>query len=45
MKIKYFLLVLMSILIWGCELDQIPVDSTTRQAVFNSVSGLELYFF
>jgi len=43
MKIKYFLLVLMSILIWGCELDQIPVDSTTRQAVFNSVSGLELY--
>lgn len=43
MKNKYFLLIVLSIFIMSCDLEQIPVDSTTRQAVFNSVSGLELY--
>lgn len=43
MKSKYILLILISLFIISCDLEQIPVDSTTRQAVFNSVNGLELY--
>lgn len=33
----------MVILMTGCDLDEIPVDTGTNQAIFGSTSGMELY--
>ena len=43
MKNKYWLLILISALLAGCELEQLPQASASKEAVFGSEKGLELY--
>ena len=43
MKNKYWLLILISALLAGCELEQRPQASASKEAVFGSEKGLELY--
>ncbi len=43
MKIKYIRLILSAALLCGCELEQIPEDTASKNAVFGSEKGLELY--
>jgi len=43
MKIKYLLFILITALLAGCELEQLPKDSASKEAVFGSEKGLELY--
>jgi hypothetical protein len=45
MKIKYLGIVIIALLLFSCELEQIPQDTTSKQAVFGSVKGLELYSY
>ena len=43
MKKQYWLFLLISALLAGCELEQIPEDRASKEAVFGSEQGLELY--
>ncbi|QIA08346.1 RagB/SusD family nutrient uptake outer membrane protein [Draconibacterium halophilum] len=45
MKIKYLWLILMTTFFIGCDLEQIPQDTTSKDAVFGSETGLELYSY
>jgi len=45
MKIQYLFFVIIALLLFGCELEQIPQDTTSKQAVFGSEQGLELYSY
>src|SRR5690606_37370779 len=38
-----YIITMTVILITGCDLDEIPVDTGTNQAIFGSASGMELY--
>ncbi|WP_257669377.1 RagB/SusD family nutrient uptake outer membrane protein [Parapedobacter tibetensis] len=40
---RYLLPILIIISLASCDLDEIPVDTATNQAIFGSASGLELY--
>lgn len=43
-KIFVCLLVLLTVLIFpGCDLKELPVDTASRQSIFGSASGMELY--
>ncbi|MCO5237125.1 MAG: RagB/SusD family nutrient uptake outer membrane protein [Chitinophagaceae bacterium] len=42
-KLFNYIITLMVILMTGCDLDEIPVDTGTNQAIFGSTSGMELY--
>ncbi|MBT1688803.1 RagB/SusD family nutrient uptake outer membrane protein [Dawidia soli] len=43
MKKQYWSIVLLSALLGACDLEQTPEATTTREAVFNSEKGLEVY--
>jgi starch-binding outer membrane protein, SusD/RagB family len=43
MKKQYWSIILLSALLGACDLDQTPEATTTRDAVFNSEKGLEVY--
>jgi starch-binding outer membrane protein, SusD/RagB family len=43
MKKQYLLFLILSILIVSCELEQIPESTASKEAVFGSESGLQLY--
>lgn len=44
MKTLHFILTaLVTLAVASCNLDQVPVDTGTKQAIFGSASGLELY--
>jgi len=43
MKRKYLLFILFSFLVAGCELEQLPEATTSREAVFSNAQGLNLY--
>ncbi|MBT1707119.1 RagB/SusD family nutrient uptake outer membrane protein [Fulvivirgaceae bacterium PWU5] len=43
MKKQYWSIVLLSVLLGACDLEQTPEATTTRDAVFNSEKGLEVY--
>src|SRR5688572_9898356 len=43
MKKQYWSIVLLSALLGACELEQTPEATTTRDAVFTSEKGLEVY--
>lgn len=43
MKKQYLWFILLSLLVASCELEQLPEDTTSREAVFGSASGLDLY--
>lgn len=43
MKKQYLLFILISFLLAGCELEQLPESTTSREAVFSSAQGLDLY--
>lgn len=43
MKLKYILCLFTAIIFISCDLDQIPQDTTSKNAVFSSKAGLELY--
>ena len=45
MKKQYWLLFLISALLASCELEQIPLATASKEAVFGSEKGLELYTF
>lgn len=45
MKFKYILIILITTFLAGCDLEQIPQDTTSKNAVFGSETGLELYSF
>jgi hypothetical protein len=45
MKIQYLFFVIIALLLFGCELEQIPQDTTSKSAVFGSESGLKLYSY
>lgn len=46
MKIQYYKwLIIIAILFSGCNLEQIPQDTTSKDAVFGSEKGLELYSY
>ena len=45
MKIKYLGLILITTLFFGCDLEQIPQDTTSKDAVFGTEKGLELYSY
>jgi hypothetical protein len=45
MKIRYLFFVIIALLLFGCELEQIPQDTTSKSAVFGSESGLKLYSY
>jgi len=43
MKKQYLWFILIGLMLAGCELEQIPVSTTSKSAVFGSESGLKLY--
>jgi len=43
MKKQYLWFILLGFLLAGCELEQTPVSTTSKSAVFGSESGLKLY--
>jgi hypothetical protein len=43
MKKQYWLLFLITVLLAGCELEQLPEATASKEAVFGSEKGLELY--
>ncbi len=43
MKKQYLWFIILSFLVIGCELEQLPESTTSRAAVFGSPQGLELY--
>lgn len=43
MKNKYLLILIITALCAGCELEEIPLDKASKEAVFGSEKGLELY--
>ncbi len=43
MKKQYLWFIIISLLVAGCELEQLPESTTSRAAVFGSAQGLELY--
>lgn len=43
MKKQYLWFIILSFLVIGCELEQLPEATTSRAAVFGSPQGLELY--
>jgi len=43
MKKQYLWFILLGLLLAGCELEQTPVSTTSKSAVFGSESGLKLY--
>lgn len=45
MKIQYLWFILITIFLIGCDLEQIPQDTTSKDAVFGSETGLELYSY
>lgn len=45
MKIQYLYFIVISILLFSCDLEQIPQDTTSKDAVFGSEKGLELYSY
>ncbi len=45
MKKQYLWFVVLGLLLAGCELEQIPVSTTSKSAVFGSESGLQLYAY
>ena len=45
MKIKYLGFIIIALLLSGCELEQIPQDTTSKDAVFGSEKGLQLYSY
>jgi len=45
MKIKYKWFIIIAILFFGCDLEQIPQDTTSKDAVFGTEKGLELYSY
>ncbi len=45
MKIQYLWFILFAIFLIGCDLEQIPQDSTSKDAVFGTEKGLELYSY
>jgi hypothetical protein len=45
MKIRYLFFVIIALLLFGCELEQIPQDTTSKSAVFGSENGLKLYSY
>lgn len=42
-KLHYILTLLVTLSLASCDLDEVPVDTATNQAIFGSESGLELY--
>ena len=45
MKNKYWILILISALAGGCELEQLPQATASKESVFGSEKGLELYAY
>lgn len=45
MKIQYKWFIIIAVLLFSCDLEQIPQDSTSKDAVFGSETGLELYSY
>ncbi len=45
MKIKYIWIILITTFLFSCDLEQIPQDTTSKDAVFGSETGLELYSY
>jgi hypothetical protein len=45
MKIKYLGFIIIALFLSGCELEQIPQDTTSKNAVFGSEKGLQLYSY
>ena len=43
MKRQYLFLILFSVLLVSCDLEEIPQSTTSKSAVFGSESGLQLY--
>lgn len=42
-KLFFYMMAIPVILLTGCDLDEIPVDTGTNKAIFGSTSGMELY--
>lgn len=45
MNLKYLLLVITAALLFSCDLEQLPQDTTSKGPVFSSENGLELYTY
>lgn len=45
MKIQYKWFIIIAVLLFSCDLEQIPQDTTSKDAVFGSETGLELYSY
>ncbi|MDQ1297000.1 MAG: starch-binding outer membrane protein SusD/RagB family, partial [Bacteroidota bacterium] len=45
MKSQYFRLFIIAVLLSGCDLEQYPQDTTSKEAVFGSEEGLEMYSY
>jgi len=45
MKIKYLWSIIVLILLVGCDLEQLPEDTASKDAVFSSEKGLQLYSY
>ncbi len=45
MKKQYLWFVLITTILIGCDLEQLPEDSTSKPAVFGTTKGLELYSY
>jgi hypothetical protein len=45
MKIKYFILIIITALVASCDLEQLPQDTASKNAVFGSENGLRLYSY
>lgn len=45
MKIKYLFIIMFAIILFGCDLEQIPQDTASKESVFGSEKGLELYSY
>jgi starch-binding outer membrane protein, SusD/RagB family len=45
MKIKYLAFIFIATFIFGCDLEQLPQDTASKEAVFGSENGLELYTY
>jgi len=42
-KIKYITALLITMMFTACDLNEVPVDTATNQAIFGSAAGMELY--
>lgn len=45
MKIKYSWLIIIAIFLLACDLEQVPQDTASKNAVFGSEKGLQLYSY